>query len=447
MQNNCLSLRDNSYQGLSDFTEESAEVSFLRGISGKSLYEFSDLGQIFTLPDSRRNEIVTDSPVLLINDGRIVQTNNIVGFIGNSNTSVSILSRFAQGENDLFIQYMLSKVLGINMTQFMHLSSSLNGLDILPYLFPYFLKKAMEQGMFKPYIQIQHNDSKVKGQIKVADHIKNNIPFMGSVAYSTRERVVDNHITQLVRHTIEKLSKDKRYTKILSIDRDTIGNVKLIRGITPSFNPRDLRKVLFYNRKSFVHPYYTYYSALQKLCILILQNRKSGFGASPHKINGILIDVAWLWEEYLNEILRPIHVHHPLNRLKKGAIFIANSVVLHSATGIKYQNIWERYPDFYTDTMVFDAKYKFISKEKVAREDLHQLITYMHIMNKKYGAFISPTKSESNEYDTFRLNGVGGEIAFLKVSIPENCPGLTEFCKRMQQNEKDLLDYIGIKLA
>lgn len=41
-----------------------------------------------------------------------------------------------------------------------------------------------------------------------------------------------------------------------------------------------------------------------------------------------------------------------------------------------------RYPDFYNDEYVLDAKYKSMadSVEKIEREDLHQMITYLHIL-------------------------------------------------------------------
>lgn len=442
MQNKTISFKDNSFYKLSDVNEDSAEISILREVSGKSLQQFSDSEQIITIPESTRNEIVTDSPILTCDYNNSVQTGNIVGFIGNRQISLSITSRFAQGNSDFFIQYMLCKVLGINVTQFMFPSSRDYGLDLLPFLFPLYLKRALKQGIYRPYTRVEYNDSRLKGHIDISAHLKNNIPFRGTIAYNTRERIDDNIITQLIRHTIEVISTNKNIKGILSIDRDTINNVRFIRAITPSFNTRDLYKVLHGNRKKLIHPYFTYYSPLQTLCKLILMKQKGGFGESSTQFNGILIDVAWLWEEYLNIILKDIHIRHPRNRAKYGTVYVANAMKSHNTTEYKYTNIWERYPDFYTDEMVIDAKYKFISKEKIAREDVHQLITYMHIMNKKYGAFISPTNETCNEYDIFNLNGMGGVISLLRMSIPQHNI-LDDFYRDIQKSEIDLINCIN----
>ena len=64
MQNKTISFKDNSFYKLSDVNEDSAEISILREVSGKSLQQFSDSEQIITIPESTRNEIVTDSPIL-----------------------------------------------------------------------------------------------------------------------------------------------------------------------------------------------------------------------------------------------------------------------------------------------------------------------------------------------------------------------------------------------
>jgi hypothetical protein len=76
-------------------------------------------------------------------------------------------------------------------------------------------------------------------------------------------------------------------------------------------------------------------------------------------------------------------------------------------------------------------------KITIQPDDLHQIVTYMHILNLEKGIFISPTKAKStmNLSDgTFQndaviwkdyihhigtLNGKGGEIIVISASIPE----------------------------
>lgn len=77
------------------------------------------------------------------------------------------------------------------------------------------------------------------------------------------------------------------------------------------------------------------------------------YGETDEEICGILFDGAWLWEEYLNTILQKEGFKHPENKKHKGGIYLFED---HS--GI-------RYPDFYKDGIVLDAKYKrFESYEK-----------------------------------------------------------------------------------
>ena len=141
--------------------------------------------------------------------GKTLITNSIVGFIGRNETHLSIHSRFANdGEKDFFLHYMLQKVAKINLFNLQHTMDEDNVFDFLLYLFPLYLKNAISQGIFRQYITHKYNDAKVRGVIDVSRHIKYNEPFNGSVAYTTREYSYDNHITELIRHTIEFISKN-----------------------------------------------------------------------------------------------------------------------------------------------------------------------------------------------------------------------------------------------
>lgn len=134
-----------------------------------------------------------------------ITTTNLMGFIGFSNVKLSITSRFAK--DNYFLYYMLQKVFCVNLFDF-NFDKQLDGtLDLLSFLFPYALKRALKKGLYKEYRRFQRNDSKVKGPISVARHLKENIPFKGTVAYDSRERTFDNNINQLVRHTIEYIKK------------------------------------------------------------------------------------------------------------------------------------------------------------------------------------------------------------------------------------------------
>ena len=146
---------------------------------------------------------ISEGHILELQGDQII-TGNIMGFIGVNNTQIDIRSRFAKEDgNDYFLHYMLQKVFAINLFDIKHTTDKEQVFDFLLYLFPNFLQKALGQGLYKKYRRFEYNDANIRGPIDVSQHIRQNIPFRGTVAYSTREHSYDNEVTQLVRHTIE----------------------------------------------------------------------------------------------------------------------------------------------------------------------------------------------------------------------------------------------------
>ena len=93
----------------------------------------------------------------------LIATGNVMGFVGVNETQIDIKSRFAKDdEQDCFLHYMLQKVFSINLFDIKHSTSQEPIFDFLLYLFPYFLKKALAQGLFKKYRKYEYNDANVK---------------------------------------------------------------------------------------------------------------------------------------------------------------------------------------------------------------------------------------------------------------------------------------------
>ena len=349
-----------------------------------------------------------------------VSTGNLVGFIGTSLTNVSICSRFAENESigrDYFIHYMLQKVLSINLFNLNHsISTEDQVFDFLLLLFPKLLKDAVAQGIYKEYISIQRNDANIKGVINICRHLKQNIPFRGTVAYNSREISYDNNVTQLIRHTIEYISSSDFGKSILSLDKDTIEAVNQIKAATKSYSRNSRLSIIRENARSVNHPFFTRYNDLQKLCLRILRHQKMKYGSKDSKINGILFDVSWLWEEYLAELLPSFC--HPQNRKKRGAICLAA------------KNSLQRYPDFYmndSDGIVLDAKYK----RNVTRDDEHQVISYMYRLKSRLGGFILPCEYHPEKV-SFSLLGYGNSLQIFNMQIPQACDSFASFCEQMQ---------------
>lgn len=384
-----------------------------------------------------------------------ITTGNLMGFVGVNETQLKISSRFSLNDKDYFMQYMLQKVFSINLFDLKYSSGNNGGLDLLMFSFPLLLKKALAQGIFKTYKTFKRNDSNVKGVIDINRHIRFNYPFNGNVAYNSRERTFDNSITQLIRHTIEYI-KSKPYGKdILNCDLETKECVSEILESTPSYNVHEREKIISENLKPVNHPYFTAYKPLQKLCIAILRHKKIGYGSSKNKVYGILFDGAWLWEEYLWTVLKKSEFKHPKNKT--------------GTNGINIHKRYVCYPDFYKgkqfekcpaddemkDNFVLDAKYKRGSyfnnfseetRSSVQRADLHQLITYLHVLPANAGGLIYPYDGDRKEFivessDTRVLFGYEGKIKTYGVNIPKSHKSYDVFKSEMEKMEKELEKY------
>ena len=356
-----------------------------------------------------------------------ITTGNVMGFIGVDNLQIKIKSRFDKGRDDFFLHYMLQKVLSFNLFDLSHNNEQEDVFDFIMFMFPYFLKAAMRQGVYREYQNFRHNDANLKGTINIGRHIAKNVPFVGNIAYSTREYSHDNNMTELIRHTIEFM-KTKRYGQsVLNVDRETVENVKVIVEHTPLYNKNERSSIINKNLRAKAHPYYTEYRPLQTLCLQILRMEEVKYGESDDEICGILFDGAWLWEEYVNTILNHHGFKHPENKLHKGGIYLFDD---HS--GI-------RYPDFYKDDMVLDAKYKRLGSydkvSKVDSDDIHQVMAYMTTLKVDRGGFVAPLEQKLEKVPTSHLKGSSATLSIFGIEISKTASSYADFCKKMKDME------------
>ena len=339
-----------------------------------------------------------------------------MGFVGVNETQLTIKSRFTSKGSDYFLHYMLMKVFCPNVFRFTHTTNVESIFDYLFYMFPHFFNDAMQQGLFKKYAHFQRNDLNVKGAIEMQRHISSNIPFNGRIAYSSREHSYDNHITQLIRHTIEFIRHSSVGRPILQ-DRTTQTNIRIIVDATHSYSHSNLKKILLDNRQVLNHPYFTRYAPLQQLCINILKRKKLKYGNESDKVYGILFDGAWLWEEFLNTIFKKWGLIHSENMTGRNPIYLFEN------------DSYSRYPDFYkVNETTIDAKYKKLGNKEIARNDIHQIITYLHVLNAN-SAFVAFPKDHGGSSIDFigTLKGLKGNIGQIAMKIPQGATSIQHF--------------------
>lgn len=396
---------------------------------------------IFPQSLGRYHDDIANAPIFVLQD-RILTTRNMMGFVGKGETRLTISSRFCkEDQHDYFLHYMLQRVFAINLFDFEQTSNNENIWDFLLYLFPYYLKQAYRQGIYKTYIRTEYNNAHVKGRIDVNRHIRMNIPFRGQVAYFTKEYSVDNPMIQLIRHTIEYISNHPYGKGVLTSDAEIRNVVDKIRMMTQStYRKNNRQRVVIANLKRFSHPYFTAYIMLQKICIQILRRDKISFGDDESKIYGLLFDGAWLWEEYLNTVLKR-DFEHPENKTGKHRRYLFNCGSNH------FQAI---YPDFISKnspTIVGDAKYMALETKEYNEDSeratsvYYKTITYMYRFNSIYGLLLFP--HPNTVYDEiYDIDGTAGKLRKIGLSIPQNEKSFTTFQAHMKKQEEWLCSTI-----
>lgn len=357
---------------------------------------------------------------------RHTYTGNLIGILKKGNDEIRISSRFYHSHNnseDYFIRYLLQKIMHTNISQNkINSDSKFSYYDLLIYLFPLYLDNALQKGLYKEYISKRYNDSNIKGAISVARHIKVNTPYMGKIAYNTREFSYDNMLTQLIRHTIEKIQMEYKFNTVT--DSRLNENMSTIINATSTYSKSKRIGVLKENILNPVrHGYFEEYYLLQQLCIQILREEKIGYGHNNEEVYGIIIDIAWLWEEYLATLI-PNNYTHAENKTGKNPIYF-------------YTNKRSpRYPDFYSDRVVLDAKYKILEKKGLSREDLYQITSYLHVRKAESAGVIFPSIIDVGYQFIGELAGFGGAIFKLGIKIPQQQSTYFNFVEEMEQSER-----------
>lgn len=425
-----MRITDNQHRiAREDFVAEFPNLS--QALLDRTLDNLSQEDNIFIFPNDLMNSPDLDKDQKILETvNQEIKTGNVIGFLGCGQERLTISSRFSDESNDHFLHYLLQKVLNINLNSLdVGLSQEDRLYQLLIYLFPKYLQAALRKGLYKEYQRFSHNDSHVKGVIDVRNHLKKNLPFMGNVAYTTREFTYDNPLMQLIRHTIEYIKNQKIIGQgLLDNLLTSRENVAEIVRVTPYYKLADRAKIIRGNQsKPIRHAYFHEYRKLQELCLMILNREKHGLGYQEQKIHGILFDVSWLWEEYVYTLLPKVFIH-PRNKDKTDGISVFSD---------RERKV---FPDFYHKELkiVLDAKYKELefTEKGINREDLFQLISYSYILKVEKAGLVFPSKQKVVDNEIGKLAGYGALLKKLSIQIPQKASSYNEFCEMMESSEE-----------
>lgn len=435
-------VKDNTTYITSRFSCNQCIVS---NILNKSLNQLDAEG-LFIFPEAiKKVEDLTRDQMILQEFNGKYRTGNVMGFIGYGKERLIIQSRFCNDKEDYFLSYLLERVLNIpNIVSLdADTSSDKRLLNFLLFIFPKYLENAIRKGLYKQYIHKKYNDTNIKGKIDIPRHLTKNTPFIGSIAYSQRLFSYDNMLMELIRHTIEFI-KSKSYGSIILSDIKE--ELKLIVNATQSYRTCDRQKIIEQNKKNPIrHAYFREYSALQRLCILILKSEKHDIGSGIQNSYGILFDGAWLWEEYIN-ILLSSHFYHPKNKSKFGA-----QQLFSDGKGLIY-------PDFISKStdprLIVDAKYKPI--ENIRGRDYLQVLAYMYRFDASKGYYIYPDSEGQvplvlnlNKGSTYENNvSARDDVNIIKLGfkIPNKSADYDDFKMQIHESELVLQNFINSQI-
>lgn len=422
-----MRITDNQHRiAKEDFVAEYPNLS--QALLDRTLDYLSREDSIFIFPNDLINSPDLDKDQKILETvNQEIKTGNVIGFLGCDQERLTIASRFSDESNDHFLHYLLQKVLNINLTSLdVGISPEDKLYQLLVYLFPKYLQAALRKGLYKEYQRFFHNDSHVKGVLDVGNHLKKNLPFTGSIAYTTREFTYDNPLMQLIRHTIEYIKNQKSFGVLLDSNRE---NMTEITRATPAYKLADRAKIIRMNKiKPIRHAYFREYRKLQELCLMILSREKHGLGPQSQRVHGILFDVSWLWEEYVYTLL-PKDFIYPRNKDKTDGISVFSN---------RERKV---FPDFYHKELkiVLDAKYKKLefTEKRINREDLFQLISYSYILKSEKAGLIFPSMEQSVNSEIGKLAGYGAQLKKWSIQIPQNASSYSAFCKMMENSEEN----------
>lgn len=373
-----------------------------------------------------------------------IYTYNWVGVVSPpiNNQRIEITSRFDTGKKQYFLLYLLSSVYGVNIFNIdINSEEESNYIIILIILFLNKIVEAYSDGLYKEYGRIEYNDYNFKGALDINRHIKLNTPFMGKTAYKVREYTYDNEILCLMRQVMDYIKCNHCEVWGEYLNNEPILNeiVEVIYNATTSFKMNFNYADTIKCRREITHPMFQNYEDARKLAIMILnESGQNIFDNSKELSFSLLVDISWLWEEFVAEkLLKESKYNHLLTDGSAGVLEWSN------------REYW--YPDFiekgdeHKRRNIFDAKYKFGDWDK--NDDIHQLLSYLLISGGNKCGIIYPDNKpktwsykEIHSYEKFYGNEYPKIYKMPMYIHHSDNIGYVEYCRLMEESIKKWKD-------
>ena len=369
-----------------------------------------------------------------------INTGNYVGVINYGKNTYKIGSRFnSNNKSNSFFHRMLSVANDVfidgNSAAFSSEKDNINSENIVEYIihhsFLHSVLKANAIGIPKTYNYKRKESQVYKGRLDVSTHVNKNLPFIGKFSLIYGEQEFDETILQILFWAL-KIIKEKTFKNNYNLNK-ILNKYKVLIGNKFKMDISLLNKID--NLKVLHNPIYSEY---RKALLFAKQIITIDFNLSMDKkndVSGYLINVAELWEIYLEKLLK-LHLSG-----EGWNISAQNKTELYKDSFYSRNII----PDLVLTTpdnkiIVLDAKYKrmLMQTGDVDRTDFFQIHTYMshYKDNLIAGGLIYPFEEEFKKEKCYSENWIGGNAKFIVDGID-----LTEITKdNYEQKEKDAIE-------
>jgi len=319
----------------------------------------------------------------------VLCASHYIGEYTYDGVDIEIKPRFGNRIVNYLFQYAL-EIFMPNAEASMGPETNLQTL-LLPILWVALLKKSITYGRItKNYIKVSVNQKNFRGRLNVKKQIKYNIVDQSKFYCTYNKLTPDTTINRTIRACYNILSKDGKFSRYLLSQTD----IRMFDEFLESHNVRNtvtLKEIeeIRYTKMNFV------YHPLMELSKFIIK-RHSREIQKEDKVKGqsFFVDMAELWEMYLLKLLQSglpeYNVYSPN--------LTGNIELLGNGRQIRPDIIIEKDGKV---VMIIDAKWKSYSElgrmetpNGVSREDLYQMVTYIHHYSKDneniVGIFVSP---------------------------------------------------------
>lgn len=315
-----------------------------------------------------------------------------------------------------------------------------NGNDmlwILALIWKALLHKALENANVpRTYIKEKKNIRNFRGRLDINSHIRANIADASHFFCAYREFSI-NHIINRTILAVLRLF-DQHYGQLMHEFNAFAERLATFGVSREDVLPEELDKITYTRMNEAYRP-------LMELSKVILEGYGAGTGGQKNMDNSaFFVDMSEIWELYLEHVLR--------KGLSPKGYEVSSANVLGQEDFLLQCRKRMIKPDIIIrkdniPMMIIDAKYKRYDEfgayagynGSVSREDLYQLITYMHHYgqnnfasgenNKITGLFTAPAKMKSGDAEVYRLKSNPQEqIGLVNLQV-ETC--MAEYDEKM----------------